>query len=159
MRRSRWTIALLLALTAALPSASRAADEKREKKPKPEIHLSVSAHHGKSPLNVTLTGSISGIDPKTVESCSISEEWVGWEVSEMPLNSKRTFSCVSSTKEGDIPQAFTREVTLKQPGTYIYRILIKPRDGRAVASASREVKVVRSPVELGIAGEKTEPHR
>jgi len=127
---------------------------------KPVLSLKASARHGYAPLTVTLTGDITGGDPGDVNSCLLSEEWLGdTPVSGLTPNSKRTIPCVQVADDGLVPRSFQREVTLKEPGTYIYRLLITPKGARTIASQSIDVKAVRSRMELKYTLTGTAPRR
>lgn len=93
------------------------------------------------------------MEPREVQSCEMTKEWVGSEGPGTPWHSKESHPCVSSTAEGTFPETFTRQDTLTKPGTYSYRVLIRSKDGTKLSSITRDVKVVRSPLGVNITKE------
>jgi hypothetical protein len=140
--------ALVLFPEAPVPAAQEGAGPAQ-----PEISLTVSTHHGYLPLDLVVIGRILGMEPRDVQSCEVTKEFVGSEGPGTPWRSKESHTCVSSIGEGGFPETFTRKDVLTKPGTYSYRVLIRSKDGTKLSSIARDVKVVRSPFGVSITKE------
>jgi hypothetical protein len=145
---------LVLFAMAALPAVAgkKTPDGDATHPAKPALHLKASTRNGYSPLEVTLTGNLLGADPADLDSCLLSEEWTGdTPVSGLKPNTKKTIPCVTALEDGHVPRSFERKLTLNEPGTYSYRILLTPKGQRTIASQSIEVRAVRSQFGIGTA--------
>lgn len=150
MKRTLIVACLLAALSAALMAGEKNAGSEPAAVVKPKLDLTVSTFNGYIPLSLKLSGTISGIDLAQVEACQISVEWQGEKTPGILRNSKDYLSCVD--KEAALTSNVSKELLLGEPGVYSYRLVVTPKGGKPVASASREVKVVRSPVEMKVTG-------
>ena len=138
-------VALLVLATMPAPADSQAPEGKANQSTKVTLRLKTSAHKGYAPLTVKLDGELVGADLDDLNTCLLSEEWTGETLtSAHPPNTKHTIPCVTSLDDGKVSRKFHREVTLQEPGTYIYQILLTPGGHRTMASRSIEIKALRS---------------
>ena len=142
---------LLLALSGTIAPAGEAGSDATDQAAKPELRLRVSTHSGVIPLELELKGRLIGVDLETIKACYLRSEWTydspgGFKfysgIEEVP--------CAGEGKEAVIPEAFEKSLLIDQPGTYSYRIILEPIDGRRRAGTSQEVRVFRSRFELGV---------
>ena len=138
------------ALAVAMPLLAAAGTAATPKPPRPEMKLHVSTHHGYLPLYVTLEGKVTGTEPAAIDTCLLSVEWTYTTPAGQHLNSKTESPCVEPEAEARVPESFKKEVTLKEAGTYSYRIILVGKEGKRFASTSQEVKVIKSPLEVGV---------
>jgi hypothetical protein len=138
-------LALLALATMPAPAGSTAPDGKASQPAKISLRLKSSAHNGYAPLTIQLDGEILGAAEEDLNSCLISEEWTGETfTSGPPLNTKKKIPCVTTLNDGKVPRSFHRDVTLEEPGMYIYQLLITPSGQRTIASRTLEIKVMSS---------------
>jgi len=121
---------------------------------RPDMKLLVSTHSGPRPVDLTLTGSIVGMNPEDFSACLVTVEWSYTTPGGQKLISKKEMPCVDvekvvETAERVLPQ-FTKQVTLDEAGTYSYRIVLVRKDGKRMASTSQEVNVYRSRYETSV---------
>ena len=143
-------LVLLLALFAAFFATSSLAATTAGKKP--HLKLRVSTHHGFLPFQVTLKGELKGVDPADWARCLVRVEYSYTTPGGLDLTSMDEFPCLDEEHAAEIPATFEKTLRPKEPGTYLYRIILEPRDGRRLAGTTQEVRVFRAPVELGVTG-------
>jgi hypothetical protein len=154
MRRSVVTLVFLVAAVSASALAVENPSKEGGAPIKPKLELSVSTFNGYIPLALKITGAIKDVDVASIEKCEISVEWQGEKVPGILRNSKDYLPCVADGKAA-LTSEIRREFVIEEPGTYSYRLVVTPKDGKPVASASREVKVVRTPLEMKVTGTTT----
>jgi hypothetical protein len=138
-------LALLALATTPTPADSTAPKGEADQPAKIDLRLKPSTHHGYAPLSIQLDGELVGVEDSDLNSCLISEEWTGETMtSGPPPNTKHTIPCVTRLEDGRVPRRFQRDVTIEEPGSYIYRILVTPSGQRTIASRSIDIKVARS---------------
>ncbi len=142
-----------VALTAGTIVA-RPADEPAATRPK--LKLSVSTHHGFLPMQVTLKGDLTDVDPDAWARCLVRVEWKYRTPAGFDLSSLDELPCLDEESAATIPASFEKTLRPKEPGTYSYRIILEPRDGRRIAGMTQEVRVFRSPLELRVTGDHAE---
>jgi len=126
----------LLALTPAIAKSGEAPETK------PKLKLDVSTHHGKSPVHLKLSGRIEGLDPAVEADCFIRVDWKNDTGEGFPFQTREEIAC-PEMEPGD-GMKFETDLVVEKPGTYSYRLLLKPKEDREMLSASREVKVIPS---------------
>src|SRR5262245_34526029 len=116
MRRRALLALLLIALpaSAALEAASRkkAPDPKR-----PALRLSATTRPGYSPLRVTLSAHLTGVEPTDAAFCHAGIEWESRSPGGVISTSREEPRCLHPADQIEIPAAFSRVVTLST-GTY-----------------------------------------
>ena len=142
-------VALLVLATVPSPAGSQATEGEASQSTKVTLRLKTSATKGYAPMTVRLDGELVGADQGDLDTCLLSEEWIGETLtSSPPPNTKRTIPCVTSLDDGKVPRKFHRDVTLQEPGIYRYRILFTPRGQRTTASRSIEIRAFDSRVNV-----------
>ncbi|HEY3176642.1 MAG TPA: hypothetical protein VGK94_12880 [Candidatus Polarisedimenticolia bacterium] len=144
-------VAAALAILMPLPAAAAAGKPER-----PEMKLRVSTHHGYLPLSLSLEGMVTGTEPAGIQECLLTVEWSYTTPGGQRLNSKTESPCVDTPAEARVPESFKKSVTLKEAGTYSYRIVLVGKEGKRFASTSQEVQVIKSPLEVGAAATRTD---
>ena len=140
-------LVLLLASAAgqALPEPQSPASLARQ------LYLRVSTHSGRQPLELNLMGELRGIDPAEMESCTIRVDRFSVTPLEKRLEERVEHPCIAGTVPG-IPTlpTFKRKLILQEPGDYVLRIVLQPRERPPIAGMTHEVKVYKAPVEIKI---------
>ena len=137
---------MLLLIAASPLTDPSAACMAAEKPAKVSLRLKTSAHVGYVPLQVTLSGKLLGANEEDLATCQFSELWTSDNPgsSPFPSSTKKYLPCVTALVDGKVPRSFQRKVTLKEPGTYSYHLLLTPKGQRTKASKAIEIKAVRS---------------
>jgi hypothetical protein len=142
---------LLLGVSASAVAGARPA--------RPGMKLRVSTHHGYLPLTVTVEGKLADTEPAAIDACLLSVEWTYTPPGGQTLNSKEESPCVEPPSQIRVPESFKKDVTLKEAGTYSYRIILVGKEGKRFASTSQEVRVIKGPVEVGTTVTRTDGRR
>ncbi|HKY31199.1 MAG TPA: hypothetical protein VJV23_01595 [Candidatus Polarisedimenticolia bacterium] len=146
MPTSRLTAALLAGSLIGLTvvGASAAGKKQKEEQPPsgPAARLSVSPRHGFRPLTLTLSGALIGVEPGDPEYCHAGIEWEARSAQGLITTSKEDPRCLHPPEQVSVQLGFTKVVTLDQPGTYVYRLIVHRRDGTRLLSNTQEVKVI-----------------
>jgi len=124
--------------------------------PKPELRLRVSTHSGVIPLALTLKGELIDVDGAAYAKCLVRVEWTHKTPGGFEFNSVDEFPCAKDESSDPLPSSFEKTVSLGEPGTYSYRIVLEPVEGRRLAGTTQDVRVFRSPFELGVTADKSE---
>ena len=120
--------------------------------PRPKMKLRVSTHSGPLPLELKLTGAFTGVAPQDITGCLVTVESNYTSPAGITETTKKELPCVDGQVEAGSPVAtsFKKEMTLKDPGVYSYRMVLVDKAGQRMASTSQEVKVYRSSHEMGV---------
>jgi hypothetical protein len=121
-----------------------------------DLWLRVSTHHGFRPLQVALKGELRGIDTSEYKACHVRVDWAYEGPSGITFNQRKDHPCVVGEGEEPVPSSFERKMTLDEPGEYILRIVLVPKEGRPLAGLTHEIQVFRSSLEVGIAVTRTD---
>lgn len=116
---------------------------------RPDMKLSVSTHHGFSPLSLVLEGAILETDRSEFESCLVTVEWTDKTPDGQALISRKESPCVDPPAGTTLPESFKLKVNLPEPGTSSYRMILASKAGKRFASTSQEVEVIKSAFEVG----------
>jgi hypothetical protein len=119
------------------------------------LKLRVSTHHGYVPVELRLEGNLEGLAFDGPATCLISVEYSYTTPGGYPLQAKEEFPCTGSgggAGPGDsiLPRTFVKNLTLEEPGTYSYRIVVEPRGGHRIAGTTQEVKVYRGRIGVDV---------
>ena len=120
-----------------------------------DLYLRVSTHSGRLPLELTLVGELRGVDIETVKNCSIRVDRTYLMPSGMRLDERKEHPCVPEP-EALVSAKFKRKLTLDEPGDYLLRIMLEPKDGKTLAGMTHPVKVYKAPFQVGIVGTTTD---
>lgn len=112
----------------------------------PRPKLNVSTHGGKAPLDLTIAGSITGIDRASMERCRVRMDRTYKTPSGIVENERHEFPCAEPAGKSEV-LSFSQVVTLNDPGDYELRLIVTPASGREKATNTQEVKVYY-PVEV-----------
>lgn len=146
-------VALVLLLAAA---AGQAAATPPAQPPTPQdLYLRVSTHSGALPLELTLDAELRGVDIETVKHCSIRVDRTYTMASGMKLDERKEHPCIPEP-DALVSAKFKRVLTLKEPGDYLLRIMLEPKDGKTIAGMTHPVKVYKAPFQVGVTGTTTD---
>jgi len=113
---------------------------------KPRIRLIAEPMVGFTPVTTVLTGQISGIDPRDAAVCHPAVTWVrvnpGLGENEA-TRYHQDAACRHPESEAVAVTSFTKTLTLHQPGSYLFKLIVEGRDGRKVESGYTKVQVLR----------------
>ena len=144
-------IALVLLFAAAAGQAAEPTPQ-AQAPPEQELFLRVSTHSGRLPLYLDLKGELRGIDVAEFQSCTIRVDRTYLMPSGMRLDERKEHPCVAPAEPGaasPILAKFERELELKEPGDYLLRIMLQPKDGPPIAGMTHQVKVYKAPFQVG----------
>lgn len=146
-------VALVLLVASA---AGQAADTPPAQIPSPQdLYLRVSTHSGALPLDLTLDAELRGVDIDTVKDCRIRVERTYTMPSGMKLDERKEHPCVAEP-EALVSAKFKRTLTLVEPGDYLLRIMLEPKEGKTIAGMTHPVKVYKAPFQVGATGTTTD---
>jgi len=147
--RFRALIAISLCMLALPLAATPRARRDKEKEPAPPdgpaVHLMVAPRHGFRPLTVTLTGTLTGVEPSDPEFCHAGIEWEARSASGLVTTSRNDPKCLHPPEQTAVQFSFTKVLTLNEAGTYVYRFILHKRDGDRIISNTQEVRVLDLP--------------
>ena len=110
-----------------------------------QLYLRVSTHSGRQPLELGIMGELRGIDPAMLESCTIRVEFRTYvTLLEMKLEERTDYPCIADTMPGNPLSTFKKKLILSEPGNYLLRIMLLPKEGRPIAGMTQEVRVYRA---------------
>ncbi len=156
MRRETVVASVSLLCCTLAPAGSKEPAEPISALPgKPVIELRVSAHHGMLPMELTLTGEIKLSGPDAMKACFVQADWTNTTGTGLPFTTRDMIPCLKPPAEIPVPQTFEQSLSLEKAGTYSYRIILEDREGKRYASASREVEVKESPVQIKVTRESS----
>lgn len=163
MKNPRTASRLGVALVAAASLTASALMAESSQPERPDMKLKVSTHHGFYPLDLTLEGSIQMVELASIDTCLLTVDWTYTTPAGQDLISKKEMPCLEPASgttvpgmSNTVPEMFKTRVFLDEPGTYSYRIVLVSKTGKRFASASQEVKVIKSPVEVGATATRTD---
>jgi len=142
------TFLLLAAALTLSPSAQgRSRKEKTdEDKDKPRISLIADPNFGFTPVTVTLTGHLTGIDLHDRNFCHAAVTWVRIDPGQTERDGLRVRedpACVHPDEEIFVTETYTRTFELYRPGSYLIRLELQGKDGKRIVSAYTRVEVLR----------------
>lgn len=140
-------LVLLAVLALARPTEAGGRKEKSGgEKEKPRISLIANPAFGFTPVTVTLTGHLTGVDRHDRNFCHAAITWVridpgqterdGFRVREDP-------ACIHPDEEISVADTFTKTFDLYRPGSYLIRLELQGKDGTRIVSAYTRVEVLR----------------
>ena len=150
MRRNGFVIlaTLLLVLVPAGVGSSRSGDDKSKGKDdgKPRLRLVAEPAVGFLPVTTILTGHLYNVAPKDPGFCHPAVTWV--RVNPRMREENATLyhedaACRHPPEQTIALTSFTRVLTLEDPGSYLFKVIIETNDGRRVESAYTRVEVLR----------------
>ena len=118
------------------------------------LKLKVSTHSGPMPLDLMLTGNLTGVD-LSAGDCFIRWDRTYETPAHQVLQQREEFPCqapVAPAGGKTLGATFERKLTIEEPGDYLIRIIFKQADGGQVAGTTQEVKVYRGKIEVGVTG-------
>ncbi len=141
-RRAPWRAlaAVGLCLLVTLPAAAK--KDKDEEKDGPRLKLSVSTHHGFSPVTITLTGMLDGVEVNDQQFCHVGVEWETSSPLGTVSTSKQDPRCLHPPEQTEVQFVFSKVITLRRPGNYTYRLILHRRDGDVLRSNTQAVRVL-----------------
>ena len=141
---------LLVAGTAVSPVLGAARKPKPPTGPKgdgkPKLVLTADPAFGFTPVNVFITGALSGIDLNDRNFCHAAVTWVRIDPGQSERDGFRTRedpACVHPDEEISVTTSFTKTFVLYRPGSYLIRLEVEGKDGTRVVSAYTKVEVLR----------------
>jgi len=143
-------LALLLflaALVILLPTEAAARKVKPDPgKDKPRLSLIADPAFGFTPVTVTLTGHLTGVDLHDRNFCHAAVTWVRIDPGQTERDNfkvREDPACVHPDEEISVADTFTRTFQLYRPGSYLIRLEIQAKDGTRVVSTYTRVEVLR----------------
>lgn len=113
---------------------------------KPRLKLAADPAVGFTPVTTTLTGLASGIRADDAAFCHPAITWVRVNPGlseDDAMRYHQDAACRHPESETVAVTTFTKTITLYQPGTYLFKLIVEGRDGRKVESAYTRVEVLR----------------
>jgi len=113
---------------------------------KPKLKLRAEPAVGFTPVTTVLTGQISGVEPTDAAFCHPAVTWVRVNPGLGERDAMRYHqdaACRHPESEAVAVTSFTKTLTLHQPGSYLFKLIVEGRDGRKVESAYAKVQVLR----------------
>jgi hypothetical protein len=149
--RARSTVALVIIIPVlAVSSPALASSHKdksvKEEKDKPRLSLIADPAVGFTPVSVTLTGHLTGVDLHDRNFCHAAVTWIRIDPGQSERDSFRVRedpACVHPDEEISVADTFTKTFDLYLPGSYLFRLEIQAKDGTRVVSAYGRVQVLR----------------
>jgi len=137
----------LSALVTALPNEAAA----RKDKPaagndKPRLSLIADPAFGFTPVTVTLTGHLTGVDLHDRNFCHAAVTWVRIDPGQTERDSfkvREDPACVHPDEEISVADTFSKTFELYRAGSYLIRLEVQAKDGTRVVSAYTRVEVLR----------------
>jgi hypothetical protein len=143
-------LALLLflaALVILLPTEAAARKVKPDPgKDKPRLSLIADPAFGFTPVTVTLTGHLTGVDLHDRNFCHAAVTWVRIDPGQTERDSFRVRedpACVHPDEDISVADTFNKTFDLYRPGSYLIRLEIQAKDGTRVVSSYTRVEVLR----------------
>jgi hypothetical protein len=143
-------LALLLflaALVILLPTEAAARKVKPDPgKDKPRLSLIADPAFGFTPVTVTLTGHLTGVDLHDRNFCHAAVTWVRIDPGQTERDSFRVRedpACVHPDEDISVADSFSKTFDLYRPGSYLIRLEIQAKDGTRVLSTYTRVEVLR----------------
>lgn len=143
-------VLLLLATIPAIASRTNAGRKPKQRdeedRSKPRLHLLAEPTYGFTPVTVVLTGRLSGVDPQDRNFCHPAVTWIRQSPGQLEKDAsviREDPACLHGEEEVSVPTVFSKTFDLYRPGTYLFRLLVKGRDGKQVSSAYTQVQVLR----------------
>ena len=142
------TLLLLLAFLAlGGPAEARGRKEKPDDdKDKPRLSLLADPNFGFTPVTVTLTGHLTGVDLHDRNFCHAAVTWVRIDPGQTERDGLRVRedpACVHPDDEISVTETYTRTFDLYRPGSYLIRLELQGKDGKKIVSAYTRVEVLR----------------
>jgi hypothetical protein len=137
----RGLCSLLLAGLAILTVT--AGEERRDKL---RLKLIAEPAVGFVPVTTVLTGQISGVRPDDAAFCHPAVTWVRVNpglTEDDATRYREDAACRHPPSEAVAVTSFTKTLTLQQPGSYLFKLIVEGKDGRRVESAYTRVQVLR----------------
>ena len=137
---------LVLATLLALPVASGPGALGKDDDGKPRLKLAADPAVGFTPVTTTLTGLASGIRADDAAFCHPAITWVRVNPGlseDDAMRYHQDAACRHPESETVAVTTFTKTITLYQPGTYLFKLIVEGKDGRKVESAYTRVEVLR----------------
>jgi len=149
-RRVALTILLLGFVLVALPRASVLArarkPESTEQEPhKPKLRLMVSPSVGYSPVDVVLTGELTGVDPHDPILCHAAVTWIRIDPGQSEQEGMRVRedpACLHPKEEVSVPTSFSKSYSLYRRGSYLFRLQVEGKDRSRIDSGFVKVQVL-----------------
>jgi len=129
-------------LACVLPAFAKKKEKPPEEPDKPRVTLDVSTHHGFSPVTLTLSGQLLGVNPSDPQYCHIGVEWEVTSPIGGRSSSKQDPRCLHPPEQVEVERSFAKVVTLWRPGNYTWRLILYRRDGEVLQSNMQEVRVL-----------------
>jgi len=140
-------VVLVSGLAIALPGKAVASKDKPAAgKDKPRLSLVADPAFGFTPVTVTLTGHLTGVDLKDRNFCHAAVTWVRIDPGQSERDSfkvREDPACVHPDEEISVADTFTKTFELYRPGSYLVRLEIQAKDGTRVVSSYTRVEVLR----------------
>lgn len=143
-------LALLLSLTVLMIGLPTQAAARKDKpaagKDKPRLSLIADPAFGFTPVTVTLTGHLTGVDLHDRNFCHAAITWVRIDPGQTERDSfkvREDPACVHPDEEISVADTFSKTFDLYRPGSYLIRLEIQAKDGTRVVSAYTRVEVLR----------------
>ena len=139
----RFRLLCCLALAGAGIIVTPAGDAKGDK---PRLKLIAEPAVGFTPVTTVLTGQISGVRPDDAAFCHPAVTWVRVNpglTEDDATRYREDAACRHPPSEAVAVTSFTKTLTLQQPGSYLFKLIVEGRDGRRVESSYTKVQVLR----------------
>ena len=146
-----------LLLAVPFLSASEAGEKSGREKTRPKIEFRLSAYNGLRPLEIDLKGELKLPEPESMKSCLIQADWTNTTGVGLSFTTRDEIPCVDPKAEIKVPLRFEKKLILKEAGTYTYRVILEDTSGARYASASREVKVIESNLQIRVGKVVSDP--
>jgi len=117
-----------------------------EKHDKPRLKLIAEPAVGFTPVTTVLTGQLSGVRPDDAAFCHPAVTWVRVNpglTEDDATRYREDAACRHPPSEAVAVTSFTKTLTLQQPGSYLFKLVVEGRDGQHVESAYTRVQVLR----------------
>lgn len=148
-RRALILLALLLCAAApglVFPGKGKKQDPDAKESGKPKIRLVAEPAVGFLPVTTILTAHLNGVPPRDTGFCHPAVTWVRINPGQREENASRYHAdaaCRHPPEEALAVTSFTRVLTLENPGSYLFKIILETSDGRRVESVYTRVEVLR----------------
>jgi len=149
-RHAAVAMAALAALALLVPPGAGARQHKETTteggKDRPRLRLTSDRAVGFTPLDIVLTGRLTGVDPRDANFCHAAVTWTridpgqtedeGSKVRENP-------ACLHPKEQVSVPTSISKEYILYTPGAYLFRVMVEGKDGTRIVSGYAKVDVLR----------------